>query len=158
MPDSANNPQRRAAALASALAIFCLLVGGVLAVSLLGVDDEPERLAAPVRCIDLWNKDRAMIEVGRHNASVHRYSRVQVVRRTGEGENPENKTEPAACTVIFARGQLDPEPFAAAYVHRGGGWSALSQFTDERTLALLQAEAVVMHNALLNSDGTIAPY
>ena len=89
-----------------------------------------------------------MIEAGRHNASVHGYSKVQVVRRSTEGENLEAKTEPAACTVIFAREQLDPEPFAAAYVHRGGGWSALSQFIDEKTLAVLQAEAVVKHNAL----------
>ena len=62
-----------------------------------------------------------------------------------------------ACTVIFARKELDAEPFAAAYTYRAGGWNPLSLFIDERALAVLQDEAVVKYNALLHPDGTISP-
>jgi hypothetical protein len=136
---------------ATAIAVFCLIVGGGITISLLGRRNDLGRHPAPARCISLWNQDRKADKAGRHNYRVHGYSRVQVLRYLHGGIGA------GACTVIFARKALDPESFAAAYTLRAGGWYPLSQFIDERALAVLQDEAVVEHNAVLHSDGTISP-
>jgi hypothetical protein len=137
-----------AAALAAVVLVIVLAGGGT---------SVPEPPAPPPECVEDWNADEAAVAYGRHNSVSHSYLDVQVTRLTERGTEPEDPDD-GLCAVIFARGTLDPEPGAAAQIRRPeGGWEPLSdqRGVEEGSLAELQAEAVTLANADLETDGTI---
>lgn len=135
------------------IAAGALLLAGVVAAVLLGGGDAaPEAAGPPPGCVERWNSDPAARAFGIHNYGAHRYTRVQMLLIDRRGR----PSGAGSCGVVFAAQSLDPEPFAAAQVHVGGEWVALtSRGASERAVGLLQAEALENANATLGPAGTI---
>jgi|GEM_PF-3176036 len=138
--------------IAAGAILLATLVGAVV---LLGGSSSSKARAAPARCLSLWNGDPRARALGSHNFSGHGYELTEVTYVDGAGD----PSPRGSCAVVFASPSLDPEPFVAARAYRAGRWVSLRAFaglTDLR-LAELQSAAREDANAVLRSDGTLAP-
>jgi hypothetical protein len=144
---------RQRVALAGALVVLGLVLGGVL---LLGSSDSDDATAeAPSRCVQAWNDDSLSRGTGSHAASVHGYTRAWVVY-LGEDFEP-TSDDSGRCVVVFPAARPDPEPYFAAAILDGGRWrpmSRVSEISDER-LGELQRKAIAFGNAQLLTDGSL---
>jgi hypothetical protein len=144
-----------------------LLAGGIAAVLaavvivvivLSGSEDEHEYEEAPVACIETWNGNSTTLVLGQHQASAHRYSRVQVVRFGSGGAIVPSSQAAAPCGVVFASSSLDTELAAAALIQDGDAFRPLSkEDVPSEALADLQLGAQDSYNAFIEADGTIDP-
>lgn len=142
-----------------------LLAGGiaaVLAAIVVGVvvmgssEEQHDYDPAPQACIDTWNEDSANLVLGQHQATAHRYSRIQVVRFGPDGSILPSGRSGAPCGIVFASSSLDSELAAAALIQDGGTFRPLSkQDVPSETLADLQLGAQDAYNAYINENGTI---
>lgn len=137
-----------------AVAATLLLAGLVAIVLLAGADSGRDASPPAPECVSLWNGDRRALGDGSHNRQSHGYVEAQVVRLDRAG-NPSSGGE---CAVVFPAKTLDPESFAAAKIHRAGGWQPLSATgVGDGRLAELQLEAVGAANVVLRPDGSLEP-
>lgn len=137
---------------AAGLLLLAALVGALL----LGRGSSRQTAAAaPPRCVSLWNEDRRALVYGYHSFHGHRYTEAEVLYLDRAG----NEARRGGCAVVFPSATLDPEPFVAIKVYRGGRWRPLSQAGDvsEVRLSELQAEAVEGANVMLDPDGSLSP-
>lgn len=150
-------PDRRRIVLAlGALALFGAVVA-VVAVTAGGSDEGPAASAAPQECLDAWNNDRDAVAFAQHNSIFHNYTSAQVGYLTPAADaSISSDPDAGECTVVFARNQLDPEPFAAGQILEDGAWRPLAQVVEVNTVARLQSEAFDGANAEPTSDGKIA--
>ncbi len=133
-----------------------LLLAGLVAAMLLGRGSSGQTATAPPpRCVSLWNEDRRALVYGSHSFHEHRYTEAEVLYLDQAG----NEARRGSCAVVFPSATLDPEPFVAIKVYRGGRWRPLSQArgVSEVRLAELQAEAVEGANVMLGPDGALSP-
>jgi hypothetical protein len=142
-----------------AAGLTAVLVSVVIVVVVLsGSEDEHEYDPAPAACIDSWNGDSTNLVQGQHQATAHRYSRVQVVRLDEGGAIVPNTQTSAPCGIVFASSSLDSELAAAALIQDKVGFRPLSDNdVDSRVLSDLQLGAQDSYNALIQADGTIDP-
>ncbi len=161
----ANAPASQRARLAIALGgavLFALIVGIVVLTR--DSDDPP---AAPTgACFVAWNEDPiAPRQDGIHAYTTHGYRETLVTRIDRDGQvipDADDELEPddpdAPCAVIFASPQVDDEPDFGVRVFAEGRWTGLSltRGTELEDIAELQAEAVSISNAVLESDGVLA--
>jgi hypothetical protein len=157
-PDSSGDASRRVRlAIAGGTAVVLALVVAIVVLSA-GDDEDHTFEPAPSACVEAWNGESTNLVLGQHQATAHRYSRIQMVR-LGRGGAIAPMTDTAApCGVIFASSSLDSELAAAALIESRDGWRPLSDGdVPEDTLADLQLGAQDEYNALINADGTIEP-
>ena len=154
-PPPSGAPQRTRLLLAAGIAaVLAALV--ILVWVLSGSDEKHEYEPAPKACIDTWNGNSVTLVLGQHQASAHRYSRVQVVRFGKNGAVVPSTQTSAPCGVVFASSSLDSELAAAAMIQEGDTFRALSdKDIPTETLADLQFGAQEAYNALINASGTI---
>ena len=131
------------------------LAVAVLVVVLAGGGGASEGGDADARCLDAWNGDQTAVGYGVHQFNGHGYDRVQVLRVDDTGAPTES--EDGLCAVVFAAGQLDPEPGARAQVQLDGAWTGFEELSnaDNRTIGELQSDAVAEANASLTTDGRL---
>jgi hypothetical protein len=150
------NTRARALIAIGALLALSVIVGVVL-IAGSGSEERAEAFAAPDKCIEGWNSDRKAVASGRHNSIGHGYTQVQVAYASADGtELGGDPIEGGGCVVVFAAGQLDPEPVAAAEIQLDGRWTPLSTTADPARLAQLQSAALGNANATLAPDGRIS--
>jgi hypothetical protein len=143
--------------LAIALVAALILTATVVAVVVLG--DEESSSGAPVAsatCIRAWNGDLAATAYGRHNFNFHDYTGALVTYLTPTGEQVDEGAG-GRCAVVFPSKVLDPEPFAAGQVLRGGKWIPISSLEDVELSRIgeLQAEAAQAPNTVLDTSGEL---
>jgi hypothetical protein len=148
-PDS-----RRAAVYAAGILLAGLAVAVVI-VLVSGSGSGGEAGAADPACIEAWNSDQTAVGFGQHQFGGHGYERVEVLRVDGQGAPSD--AEGALCAVVFAAGELDPEPGARAQVQLDGSWTGFESLggVDERTIGQLQSDAVAGTNARLTPEGEL---
>ena len=137
-------------------AILVAVVVTVLIVSASGGPDAPDIEPAPTACVDGWNDSHRALLLGKHNATAHDYSDVEVTYLTKEAEPAD--ADSGLCAVIFGRSTLDPEPGASGSVQLPKGtWLPISVRlgVDDKQLQKLQVDALQAANAELQNDGTI---
>jgi hypothetical protein len=158
--EASQQPQSSRARLAIALgaAIVLAVIVIVVAVASGGSDDEREVAAAPERCVEAWNADKAARAYGRHNFSFHLYKGALVTFLTENGVEVA-PGEGGLCAVIFPSEALDPEPFAAGQVLDGRRWKAISELggVELTRVAELQVTAAGSPNTTLSVQGVLAP-
>jgi len=142
-----------------ALGIAAVLAVVVIAVVVLsGAEEKHEYAEAPAACIEAWNGNPTTVVLGQHQASAHKYSRVQVVRFGKDGAIAPSTQTSAPCGVVFASSSLDSELAAAAMIQDGETFRALSkQDVPPETLEDLQLDAQDAYNAFIGAGGTIDP-
>jgi hypothetical protein len=144
---------RQRVALAGAMVVLALVVGGVF---LLGGSGSGDASAgAPSECVTAWNEDSVSRGTGSHAASAHGYTRAWVVY-LGEDFEP-SSADSGSCVVVFPAARPDPEPYFAAAILDDKRWRPLSrasEISDER-LGELQREAISFGNAQLLPDGSL---
>lgn len=137
-------------------AVLAAVVGAILIVGASGGSDDPDVEPAPTACVDGWNDSERALLFGKHNASAHDYSDVEVTYLTKEAEPADAQT--GMCAVIFGRSTLDPEPGASGQVLLPNDrWLPISVRlgVDDRQLQKLQVDALQGANAELQDDGSI---
>jgi len=142
--------------------LFVVGLAGVLAALIVAVvvlsgGEDRSFAEAPPDCVSAWNDDTSAVALGRHQTSIHGYIDVEVGMLRPDGTDAEAGDQDAHCAIVFAAGTLDPEFSAAAQIHRGGAWRALSDSASTQRLGELQADAAGSFNAQLTPDGTIEP-
>jgi hypothetical protein len=155
-PQPASSRARLAIALGAAVVLAAIVV--VVAVASGGSDDERAAVAAPTRCVEAWNADKAARAYGRHNFSFHLYKGALVTFLTTDGAEV-GGGEGGLCAVIFPSEALDPEPFAAGQVLDGRRWKAISELAgvELTRVAELQVMAAGSPNTTLDIRGVLAP-
>lgn len=142
---------------AGALAIG--LIGAVIALSIGGGEAEESAAGPDPECLERWNSDPAALTVGRHQIAFHRYSAVEVLRLSLDGEafaaDPDG-----VCAVAYAAGIPSREMKASVQVLEGGAWVGLSTIegVTPELLARLQDEAIAGANAGLDEQGRLLAY
>jgi hypothetical protein len=151
--EAASDPRR--ARLYVAAVLTAGLAVAVLVVVLAGGGGASEGGDADARCLEAWNADQTAVGYGQHQFNGHGYDRVQVLRVDDSGAPTED--DDGLCAVVFAAGQLDPEPGARAQVLLKGTWTGLEALsgTNNRTIGELQSDAVAEANASLTTDGRL---
>lgn len=138
-------------AIAAALLLALATVVGVVLVG--GGSSGLKASAAPAGCVSLWNKDTKALVYGYHSFHGHNYRQAEVLYLDRDG----SVADRGDCAVVFPSASLDPEPFVAAKVYRGGRWLSLSEVSQVSAVrvAELQVEAVKGANATLRPDGAL---
>lgn len=147
---------RRAAIYAAAILLAGLAVA--VAVVIVSGSDSSEAGAADSACIEAWNSDKTAVAFGQHQFGGHGYERVQVLRVDARGTPSD--AEGALCAVVFAAGELDPEPGARAQVLLDGSWTGFESLggVDDRAIGQLQSDAVAGTNARLTAEGALVEF
>jgi hypothetical protein len=147
----------RARVLIAAGALLAVIVAAILITRAAGGDQQSQARPAPPECLRAWNSDPAALSFGRHNYrnDAHRYDSALVTYLDNAAQVAGPKK--GGCAVVFASPALDPEPFAAGEVLRGGAWLPISALNgvDLLRVAELQATAAAGPNATLASDGRL---
>ena len=153
--DSATRaPDSRRAAIYAA-GVFLAGLAVVVVVVVVSGSDGGEAGAADPACIEAWNSDETAVSFGQHQFGGHGYERVEVLRVDEQGTPSD--AESGLCAVVFAAGELDPEPGARAQVLLDGSWTGFESLgaIDDRTIGQLQSDAVAGTNASLTSEGEL---
>lgn len=132
------------------------LIAIVVIAALSGGDSDDPVASAPADCVTAWNDDPAARGYGRHNFGSHLYEGALVTYLTPDAIEV-GSGEGGRCAVIFPSQALDPEPFAAGQVLRGGGWVPISALggVDDARLAELQVTAAGAPNVSLDRQGRL---
>jgi hypothetical protein len=148
-------PDSRRAAIYAAGVLLAGLAVVIVVVLLAGSDDGREAGAADPACIEAWNSDETAVAFGEHQFGGHGYERVEVLRVDARGAPSD--AEDAMCAVVFAAGELDPEPGARAQVLLDGTWTGFESLggVDDRAIGQLQSDAVAGTNARLTAEGSL---
>jgi hypothetical protein len=138
-----------------AAAALAAIIAAVLALG--GGEDQAQTLtvAAPA-CIRAWNGDPGATAYGRHNFNFHQYTGA-LVTFLDERAAVVGEKEGGRCAVIFPSRVLDPEPFAAGQVLRGGTWEPISALDGVQLsrIAELQVDAARAPNTVLDTVGKL---
>jgi hypothetical protein len=154
--ESPESPRGRLVFAGILAAALVAVVAAVLIVGASGGPDTPDVEPAPTACVESWNDSRRALLFGKHNASAHDYTDVEVTYLTKEAEPADAQT--GMCAVIFGRSTLDPEPGASGQVLLPNDqWLPISVRlgVDDARLQKLQVDALQAANAELQDDGTI---